>query len=256
MSEEPAAVRLADVHKRYAGREVLRGLSLTVARGEKLVLIGRSGSGKSTLLRLLMTLERPDRGSIEIEGVPMWKLPSGVAADEAHLARVRSRVGMVFQHYNLFPHLSALDNVALAPERVRGLPRGEAETVARRWLAEVGLAERAAAMPAQLSGGQKQRVAIARALAMEPAVLLFDEVTSGLDPELVGEVLQTMRTLSEGDRTMLIVTHQMDFARRIADRVAMVHEGQVVEEGPPAELLLKPNSPITQQFLSSTGDLT
>ncbi len=248
-------VVLRDVHKRYGGREVLRGLSLRVRRGEKVVLIGQSGSGKSTVLRLLMGLDAPEQGTIEIDGVSMWTTPFGKPASDAHLRSVRKKLGIVFQHFNLFPHLSALGNVTLAVEHVAKKPRAEAERIAREWLAQVGLGDRANAHPAQLSGGQKQRVAIARALAMEPEVMLFDEVTSGLDPELVGEVLKVLHTLARSDRTMLLVTHQMDFAQRIADRLVMIDEGRVLEEGSPEGLLRSPKHERTQRFLCSTTTL-
>ena len=246
-------IAMRGVHKSHGSVEVLRGIDVAFARNEKVAIIGPSGSGKSTLLRLLMALERPDAGTIEIAGEAMWtmcrdgrKLP----ADDAHLRRIRRRLGMVFQQFNLFPHLDVLDNLTIAPRLVLGRSHEQAEENARRWLSTVGLADKAAAYPAQLSGGQKQRVAIARALAMEPDVMLFDEITSGLDPQLVGEVLLVLRRLArETQVTMIIVTHQMDFAREIADRVVLLDGGVVVEDGPPEALFTRPRQPRTREFL-------
>ncbi len=253
--ETVPAVRTSGLTKRYGELEVLRGLDLEVAGGEHVAIIGPSGSGKSTLLRLLMTLETPDSGSIEIEGEAMYEpAPGGrpPRPEEARLRRIRGKLGMVFQHFNLFPHMTALGNVALPPQLVQAKPREEAETRGRELLALVGLAEKADAYPAQLSGGQKQRVAIARALALEPRVMLFDEVTSALDPELVGEVLGVLRTLAhETDCTMLIVTHEMQFAREIADRILFFDRGVILEEGPPAEIFGSPREPRTREFLAS-----
>lgn len=228
---------LRDLHLQLGGRPVLNGVDLELQRGEKLVLIGKSGSGKSSLLRVLMALEIPTRGDVELDGQSMFTLPSGAPASEAHLRAMRARLGIVFQHFNLFPHLSALRNVALALHLVQKRTDKDAEALALHHLAQVGLADRAHAFPAQLSGGQKQRVAIARALAMEPEILLLDEVTSGLDPELVEEVQKTIQGLSVSDRALLIVTHQMDFARSVATRVARVSEGKIVESGLPQLLL-------------------
>ncbi len=256
-------VRLRSVTKRYGDEVVLDGLDLDVARGEKLALIGPSGSGKSTILRILMTLEGIDGGAVEIDGERVFTVESGGRArpaGEKHLRRMRERVGMVFQHFNLFPHMTVLGNVTAAPVRVRGLAPAEAEARARGLLDRVGLADKADAYPAQLSGGQKQRVAIARALAMRPEILLFDEVTSGLDPELVGEVLRVLRALARrGDgpdaagasKTMLIVTHQMHFARDIADRVVFLDRGRIVEEGTPEQIFAHPGQERTREFLRS-----
>jgi polar amino acid transport system ATP-binding protein len=235
-------IALHDVSLRYGATQVLSGLQLEVERGEKLVLIGSSGSGKSSILRLLMALEAPSAGRIEIDGQALWTTASGKPAGDAHLRVMRARMGIVFQHFNLFPHLCALRNVALALELVKKLPRERAESIAHECLAQVGLTERAAAFPAQLSGGQRQRVAIARALAMEPEILLLDEVTSGLDPELVEEVLQTIQQLSASERTLLIVTHQMAFARRVATRVVQLEGGRVARSGSPKELLGDPDA--------------
>lgn len=253
-------VRVRDLHKSFGATHVLRGLSLDISRGEKLVVIGTSGSGKSTLLRMVMALEEPTRGEIDIAGRSLWTMTDkrgrSVRADEAHLRSVCQPVGMVFQHFNLFPHLSVLDNIALAPVLVRGLARREAEARARTLLGEVGLADKASARPSSLSGGQKQRVGIARALAMQPEVILFDEVTSALDPELVGEVLEVMRRLSAQQMTLVIVTHQMRFARDIADRVIFMDQGGIVEAGPPDELFERPTQPRTQKFLSQVREAT
>ncbi len=252
MTSEPI-VCLRDIYKSYGDLAVLRGLAAQFARNEKVAVIGPSGSGKSTLLRLLMTLERPDAGTITVAGESLWTMERdgrALAASDAHLRRMRRHMGMVFQHFNLFPHMDVLHNLTVVPRLVLGLARRQAEEHAYHWLRTVGLEDKANNYPAQLSGGQQQRVAIARALAMEPDVMLFDEITSGLDPELVGEVLQVLHQLArETDVTMIIVTHQMDFAREIADRILFMDGGVVVEEGPPEELLLQPKHPRTREFL-------
>lgn len=251
-------VRVRELDKRYGDLHVLRALDLDIAPGEKAAIIGPSGSGKSTLLRLLMTLEEPSDGTIEICGEPLWeetKNGKTLPASSAHVRRVRMNVGMVFQHFNLFPHLSAIGNVTLAPMQVLGLSKDEARTRGMALLDKVGLGEKYDARPAQLSGGQKQRVAIARAMAMQPKIMLFDEVTSALDPELVGEVLGVLRDLAhESDMTMLLVTHEMRFAREIADRVLFFDEGRILEEGAPEAIFTAPENPRTQQFLSSVLD--
>jgi len=248
-------VRMRGVDKRFGDEVVLDRLDLEVARGERLAIIGGSGSGKSTILRILMTLERIDGGRVEIDGEPVFTMARDgreAPASETHLRRVRQKVGMVFQHFNLFPHMTALGNVVEAPRRVLGLAKAEAEARGRTLLDRVGLAEKADVHPARLSGGQQQRVAIARALAMRPQVMLFDEVTSGLDPELVGEVLDVLRELArEGETTMLIVTHQMRFAREIADRVAFLDSGRILEEGRPEEIFSEPERERTREFLRS-----
>ena len=248
-------VRVRSLRKAYGDRPVLRGVDLDIVRGERVAVIGPSGSGKSTLLRLLMTLEKPDGGTIEIGGDPVWTMQRrgrDVPADEAHLRAVRGRVGMVFQQFNLFPHMTVLRNVTLAPQLRLGLGRREAEDRARRLLALVGLAERADQYPATLSGGQKQRVAIARALAVQPRIMLFDEVTSALDPQLVGEVLAVLRRLADdSDMTMIIVTHEMTFARDIADRVLFLDEGSIVEAGPAERIFTDPSHPRTREFLQT-----
>jgi polar amino acid transport system ATP-binding protein len=248
-------VRVRGLSKSYGELRVLRDLELDVAPGEKVAIIGASGSGKSTLLRLLMTLEKPDAGEIEVDGEPMWTVRQNgneCPADEAHLRRVRGKLGMVFQHFHLFPHMTAVGNVMLAPRIVQREPREELERRARELLATVGLEDKADVYPAQLSGGQKQRVAIARALAMSPRVMLFDEVTSALDPELVGEVLAVLRKLAhETEMTMLIVTHEMKFARDISDRVLFFDGGRILEEGPPEQIFTDPREPRTREFLTT-----
>jgi polar amino acid transport system ATP-binding protein len=256
MSEATAKhpmVRFEGVTKRYGALTVLDDLNLEIGRGEKVAIIGPSGSGKTTVLRMLMTLERIDGGVIWVDGEPMTHMPkngSMVPAEPKHLRRVRAKIGMVFQHFNLFPHMTALGNCIEAPMTVLGLPRREAEERAADLLNLVGLGEKKGHYPAQLSGGQQQRVAIARALAMRPKVMLFDEVTSALDPELCGEVLQVIRKLgSEHDLTMLMVTHQMGFAKEFADRVCFFYQGKICEQGVPQELFVAPKNERTQQFL-------
>jgi polar amino acid transport system ATP-binding protein len=251
-AEQPM-VRFAGVTKRYAALTVLDDLNLDIGRGEKVAIIGPSGSGKTTVLRMLMTLERIDGGVIWVDGEPLTHMERNgrlVPADGRHLRRVRGKIGMVFQHFNLFPHMTALANCAEAPVTVLGLPRREAEARAAELLDMVGLAEKKGHYPSQLSGGQQQRVAIARALAMRPKVMLFDEVTSALDPELCGEVLQVIRKLGrEHDLTMLMVTHQMGFAKEFADRVCFFYQGRICEQGAPQELFAAPRNERTQQFL-------
>lgn len=256
----PAApmVRFRGVRKAFGDLVVLNELDFDVSRAEKLVIIGPSGSGKTTILRVLMTLERPDKGTVEVGDEHLYHVEKNgklVKAPQSHIRKVRLKIGMVFQHFNLFPHMTARQNVALGPNKVLGLSRQEASDKADEFLVMVGIADKAAQHPAQLSGGQKQRVAIARALAMEPEVMLFDEVTSALDPELVGEVLNVLRDLVHNTRmTMLIVTHEIGFARDIGDRVVMFDEGRVIEEGPPGELLANPKEPRTQVFLRAVID--
>ncbi|HEX7022261.1 MAG TPA: ectoine/hydroxyectoine ABC transporter ATP-binding protein EhuA, partial [Trueperaceae bacterium] len=237
-SEARPMVRFEKVSKSFGQLKVLRELDFEVATNEKVAIIGPSGSGKTTILRILMTLVRPTSGYVYIDGEPLWhKQVDGklVPAGDKHLRKVRSRIGMVFQHFNLFPNMSVLRNVTEAPIHVKGLSRKEAETRGKELLDMVGLGDKFDAFPAQLSGGQKQRVAIARALAMEPDVMLFDEVTSALDPELVGEVLGILRQLArETQMTMLFVTHEMRFAKDVADRVVFFDQGQVAEDAPPS----------------------
>ena len=246
-------VKIDGISKSFGNFKVLDGLSMQVMPGEKLALIGPSGSGKTTILRILMTLERIDGGHIQVEGEELYHMPrngSLVAADERHLARMRQKIGMVFQLFNLFPHKSVIDNVTLAPMLTKKTPRAAAEKRAMELLDMVGLADKAKAMPAQLSGGQKQRVAIARALALSPKIMLFDEVTSALDPELVEEVLNVMRRLAaETDMTMLLVTHEMGFAHDFADRVLFFDRGRIIEEGKPDDIFSRPKEERTQSFL-------
>jgi ABC-type polar amino acid transport system ATPase subunit len=237
-----AVVRLEDVHKSFGDNHVLRGIDLEVRQGEVLTVIGPSGSGKSTLLRCVNLLEPLQSGRIWFEGQEITR--SGT-----DLSDVRQRIGMVFQQFNLFPHLRVLDNLTLAARRIRRQPRAAAEARARELLAQVGLSEKAEQHPHQLSGGQQQRVAIARALMMEPSVMLFDEVTSALDPELVGEVLLVMRDLARDGMTMMVVTHEMQFAREVGDRVIFMDEGRIVEQGIPADVLDRPREERTQRFL-------
>lgn len=246
-------VRIEDVHKRFGALEVLKGVSLEVLPGEVVCIIGPSGSGKTTLLRCINFLETYDAGRIYVdEELVGYRERDGrlVPAREKEVARVRAETAMVFQQFNLFPHMTALNNVAFGPTRVRSVSRQEAERKARELLARVGLAEKADVYPAQLSGGQQQRVAIARALAMEPKVILFDEVTSALDPELVGEVLAVMENLAASHGvTMVVVTHEMMFAREAADRVVFMDGGVIVEEGSPDVVLGAPRSDRLRAFL-------
>ena len=246
-------VRFDKVTKTYGPLTVLDELDLDIGRGEKVAIIGPSGSGKTTVLRMLMTLETINGGVIWVEGEPLTHMKAGdrlVPASSAHLRQVRAKIGMVFQHFNLFPHMTALGNCIEAPMTVLKLGRAEAEARALELLGMVGLADRKDHYPAQLSGGQQQRVAIARALAMRPKVMLFDEVTSALDPELVGEVLNVIRKLGrEHDLTMLMVTHQMGFAKEFADRVCFFYQGKICEQGPPRELFGNPQNERTRQFL-------
>ena len=253
-SREPI-VRFEQVTKSFGDLVVLKDLDLKVGPSEKIAIIGPSGSGKTTILRVLMTLEKPDSGHIYVDGVPLWhKDVNGmlVPADERHLRKVRGDIGMVFQHFNLFPHMKVLRNVTEAPIYVLGMDKAEAEEMANELLSMVGLGDKLDAYPGQLSGGQKQRVAIARALAMRPKVMLFDDVTSALDPELVGEVLNVMRKLAEeGEMAMMIVTHEMGFAREVADRLIFFDSGKVVEQGPPGEIFANPREERTRTFLEA-----
>ena len=246
-------IRIDNITKTYGPLTVLDGLSMDVMPGEKLALIGPSGSGKTTILRILMTLEKINGGHIEVDGDQLYhmrKAGSLTDADEKHLQKMREKIGMVFQHFNLFPHKCVLDNITLAPMLTKGVPRAAAEARAMELLDMVGMADKAKNVPAQLSGGQKQRVAIARALALSPKIMLFDEVTSALDPELVEEVLNVMRRLAvETDMTMLLVTHEMGFAHDFADRVLFFDKGKIVEEGKPDEIFKNPKQERTQTFL-------
>jgi polar amino acid transport system ATP-binding protein len=245
-----AMLKLVGVHKRFGELEVLRGIDLEVARGEVVCVIGPSGSGKSTLLRCINLLEPPERGEILLEGRDICRGPhSGEGEASWELNFVRQRVGLVFQQFNLFPHRSALENVTLAPEKVLGRSREEARTKATELLERVGLAEKLDQYPERLSGGEQQRVAIARALAMGPHVMLFDEVTSALDPELVKEVLDVIRELADEGMTMVVVTHEMGFARDVGDQVVFMDEGMIVERGVPAAVLDTPREERTKRFL-------
>jgi polar amino acid transport system ATP-binding protein len=252
MSEQPM-VRFENVSKRYGALTVLDGLDLEIARGEKVSIIGPSGSGKTTVLRMLMTLETINDGVIWVEGEPLTHMKRNgklVPADLAHIRKIRAKIGMVFQSFNLFPHMTAIANCIEAPMTVLGMKRAEAEARAADLLEMVGLGEKKGHYPSQLSGGQQQRVAIARALAMRPKIMLFDEVTSALDPELVGEVLQVIRQIGrEHDLTMLMVTHQMGFAKEFSDRVCFFYQGKICEQGPPNELFGAPKNERTRQFL-------
>jgi len=235
-------IELADVHKSFGANHVLRGITGRVDKGEVVCIIGPSGSGKSTILRCINGLESYDRGDISVEGARVDRNASSIVS-------IRTQVSMVFQRFNLFPHRTALENVIEGPVYVKREPREAATERGRALLARVGLADKAEARPAQLSGGQMQRVAIARALAMQPKAILFDEPTSSLDPELVGEVLAAMRLLAEEGMTMLVVTHEMGFAREVADRVLFLDGGVIVEQGPAREVLTQPQHPRTQDFL-------
>jgi polar amino acid transport system ATP-binding protein len=247
VSAEPV-VRLEGVRKSFGDNLVLDGIDLAVASGEVLVVIGPSGSGKSTLLRCVNLLEPVDSGRIFFEGQELTR--SGVSLPE-----VRQKIGIVFQQFNLFPHLLVIDNLTLAARRIKKMPKAEAEQRAHELLAQVGLEDKARSYPHQLSGGQQQRVAIARALVMRPHVMLFDEVTSALDPELVGEVLVVMRDLARGGMTMLVVTHEMQFAREVGDRLIFMDEGRIVEEGKPLDVLDRPREERTRRFLRRTLQL-
>jgi len=255
---EGANVRFEQVTKQFGDLVVLDQLDMEVAPGEKVVIIGPSGSGKTTILRVLMTLERPEGGTVEVGGDHLYHEQKNgrlVPASDKHVRQVRRKISMVFQHFNLFPHMTALDNVAFAPRKVLGLSKDEANERATNLLEVVGLADKVGEHPSRLSGGQKQRVAIARALAMEPEVMLFDEVTSALDPELVGEVLGVLRDLAENTAmTMLLVTHEMGFAREIGDRVMMFDAGRVVEQGPPEQIFSDPQEQRTRDFLRAVLD--
>ena len=241
-------VDIAALRKSFGANEVLKGIDLKVAPGEVIAIIGKSGSGKSTLLRCINGLETFDDGALSVDSQPL------LHDNPTAMRALRQRVGMIFQSFNLFPHLSVGRNVMLAPTLVKKTDAATAQAQARKLLARVGLAEKFDAMPDQLSGGQQQRVAIARALAMEPAVLLCDEITSALDPELVGEVLRVVESLAEEGMTLLMVTHEMSFARKVSDRVIFMHQGRVHEMGPPEDLFARPQTPELQQFLSSLND--
>ena len=247
-------VRIRGLRKSFGATRVLDGIDLDIARGEAVVVIGPSGSGKTTLLRCINVLETYDDGSIQVDGVEVgYDGPPGPrrrARGEGELARIRADIGMVFQLFNLFPHLTALENVMLGLRKVRGLPKAQAQERAEHWLARVGLSEKMASLPGQLSGGQQQRVGIARAVAMEPKVLLLDEITSALDPELVGEVLATVRGLAADGMTMIVVTHEMTFARDVGSRVVFMDAARIVADGTPQEVLVDPRQDRLRAFLA------
>ncbi len=253
---EGVLVRVGGLRKVFGTHEVLRGIDLDVARGNRIAILGASGSGKSTLLRCLNFMETPTAGTVELDGQAIGRMVGNGSGkgtrhyDEAELTRVRQRVGMVFQQFNLFPHKTALDNVTEALRTVKRVPAAQARMRGLQELERVGLADKADQYPARLSGGQKQRVAIARALAMDPEVLLFDEPTSALDPELVGEVLRVIRALAEEGRTMLLVTHEIGFAYHVANRIVFIADGVIHEQGTPDQVLKHPSQPKTQQFLA------
>jgi general L-amino acid transport system ATP-binding protein len=239
-----AMIVAEDVEKWFANFQALRGVTTTVRRGEVVVIVGPSGSGKSTFIRTINRLERHDKGRIVVDGIELTD-------DIRNIERIRSEIGIVFQSFNLFPHLRVIDNLTLAPRNVRRWPRGKAEEKAHQLLKRVGIPEQARKYPAQLSGGQQQRVAIARALVMEPKIMLFDEPTSALDPEMIKEVLDVMKALaSEMRMTMVVITHEIGFAKEVADRVLFFEEGRIVEEGPPGEFFSNPREERTKEFLS------
>jgi general L-amino acid transport system ATP-binding protein len=240
---DDAMIVAEDVTKSFGGFQALKGISMTVKRGEVVVIVGPSGSGKSTFIRTINRLERHDGGRIVVDGIELTD-------DIRNIERIRSEIGMVFQSFNLFPHVTVLDNVALAPRYVRRWPRAKSEEKARQLLERVGIPEQAAKYPAQLSGGQQQRVAIARALAMEPKIMLFDEPTSALDPEMIKEVLDAMRELARSGMTMVVISHEIGFAREVADRVLFFDSGLLVEEATPDVFFSKPKEDRTKAFLS------
>ncbi|MCG7334521.1 ectoine/hydroxyectoine ABC transporter ATP-binding protein EhuA [Sporosarcina sp. ACRSM] len=247
-------VHYSNIFKTFGEVDVLKGIDLEVKPAEKVALIGPSGSGKTTIIRMLMTLEQPTSGTILVNGENLWQMEKKgqlVMADEHHLRSIRGDIGMVFQHFNLFPHMTILENCMLAPTIVKKEDKTEVEQQAVEMLEKVGLGDKIDLYPSQLSGGQKQRVAMARALMMKPKVMLFDEVTSALDPELVGEVLEVIRDLAkEGEMAMILVTHEMDFALDIADRILFLNDGVIEEEGSPEEILMNPKSERLQDFLA------
>jgi polar amino acid transport system ATP-binding protein len=241
-------VQIKDLHKTYGDLEVLKGVSMSVSKGEVLVIIGPSGTGKSTLLRCINLLTRPDSGQIWVDG-------DEVTAPDTDINQIRTKVGMVFQDFNLFAHMTALENVMVGPTKVKKMPKDEARELALYELERVGLSDKAENYPGQLSGGQKQRVAIARALAMNPKVMLFDEPTSALDPELIGEVLEVMKDLAREHMTMLVVTHEMGFAKEVSNRIIFMEHGDIVEDGPPEQLFYNPQHPRTGEFLGKITEL-
>ena len=252
-TDRPEAIRVDGLHKSFGAHEVLKGVSLTAREGDVVAIIGGSGSGKSTMLRCINFLETPSSGRITIAGEAVAMRPDGSPADRRQIERIRQSLGMVFQSFNLWTHRTVLENLIEVPVHVLKLPKDQAIVRARKLLARVGLAEKEGAYPAFMSGGQQQRAAIARALCMEPRAMLFDEPTSALDPELVGEVLQVIRGLAEEGRTMILVTHEMKFAREVSDHVIYLHNGRIEEEGPPDQLFGAPKSDRLRQFLKSVA---
>ena len=252
----PLKLQVENIHKRFGSNEVLKGVSLTAHAGDVISIIGSSGSGKSTFLRCINLLEKPHQGRIHVvdEELHLTAAPNGElhAANPKQLARLRTKLAMVFQHFNLWAHMTVLQNIIEAPVHVMKVPRDQAVAIARKYLAKVGLEGKEDAYPAHLSGGQQQRVAIARALAMEPEVMLFDEPTSALDPELVSEVLKVMKNLALEGRTMVVVTHEMGFAREVSNHLIFLHKGQIEEEGNPTQVLSSPKSVRLAQFLSGS----
>ncbi|MCK0138500.1 ATP-binding cassette domain-containing protein [Aliiroseovarius sp. F47248L] len=252
-TEETEAIRVTDLHKSFGTLEVLKGVSLTAHKGDVVAIIGGSGSGKSTFLRCINFLETPSSGQIVINGEEVLMRPDGTPVKRRQIERIRTRLGMVFQAFNLWTHRTLLENVIEVPVHVLKVPRDKAIERAKELLERVGLGDKAETFPSFLSGGQQQRAAIARALAVDPSVMLFDEPTSALDPELVGEVLTVIRDLAAEGRTMLLVTHEMKFAREVATHVVYLFEGQIEEQGPPAEVFGNPKSARLQQFLKTVG---
>ena len=252
---DPSALRVDDLHKSFGTLEVLKGISLEARQGDVISMIGSSGSGKSTFLRCINFLEIPDSGTIALHGeeIRIVKNAAGEPrpADRRQVERIRTRLGMVFQNFNLWTHMTVLQNIIEAPTQVLGVPKAEATQAAILLLEKVGIGDKAASYPAHLSGGQQQRAAIARALAVDPEVMLFDEPTSALDPELVGEVLRVMRDLADEGRTMIVVTHEMGFAREVSNRVVFLHQGRIEEEGPPDRVFTNPSSERFKQFMAS-----
>ncbi|MDE9449247.1 ATP-binding cassette domain-containing protein [Aliiroseovarius sp. Z3] len=251
--EETEAIRVTDLHKSFGTLEVLKGVSLTAHKGDVVAIIGGSGSGKSTFLRCINFLETPSSGQIVINGEEVLMRPDGMPVKRRQIERIRTRLGMVFQAFNLWTHRTLLENVIEVPVHVLKVPRAKAIERAQALLERVGLGDRADTFPSYLSGGQQQRAAIARALAVDPSVMLFDEPTSALDPELVGEVLTVIRDLAAEGRTMLLVTHEMKFAREVATHVVYLFEGRIEEQGPPEEVFGNPKSARLQQFLKTVG---
>ena len=252
-ASQPIAIRVSGLRKSFGTHEVLKGVSLTAREGDVVAIIGGSGSGKSTMLRCINFLETPSGGDIEIDGEAVAMRPDGSPADRRQLERLRQSLGMVFQNFNLWTHKTVLENLIEVPVHVLKVPKAKATAFARTLLARVGLAEKEGAYPAFMSGGQQQRAAIARALAMNPKAMLFDEPTSALDPELVGEVLQVIKGLADEGRTMILVTHEMKFAREVASHVIYLHNGVIEEEGPPDQLFGAPKSERLKQFLKTVG---